>query len=346
MSREAEVGSADYLHDCLAWCGSLMRIRYGNGHTHDLFAIEKETAGVLSRGRLTYDDVEKIRNSRIWKADKFGYWPSRSEVESVLESKEWRFQALPEGEDEAIEELLAVFHQIELVSVILRFAVPEHYGIMSPPVERVLGIGPFRRHSEKYRAYLKNLREIRDAKGFRSAAEVDMALWVLQIGVLDDDLLKRSLPGEDFESLRRGFANDSKLREIRAGNLARQFLSDDENAVCPLSRVALSEALLPTDFLLAGQIAGIELERKLRKCTRDASCDLAKIVEIHVPRLARIFPTIKPGFWKRAVKTRNWAVHHDPRLTKERVEELIQGLVEIERMTDTEVDRRTASPGA
>lgn len=328
------MGSADYLHYCLALHGQLTEIRYGR--MQNLFKIEDEIANVRSCSQLTYDDVEAIRNSKIWNADQFGYWPSRSEVESVLESKEWRFQALPEGEDEAIEELLAVFHQIELVSVILRFAVPEHYGIMSPPVERVLGIGPFRRHSEKYRAYLKNLREIKDAKDFRSAAEVDMALWVLQVGVLDDDLLKRSLPEEeDFESLRRGFANDSKLREIRVGNLARQFLSDDENAVCRLSRVALSEALLPTNFVLAGQIAGIELERKLRKCTREASCDLAKIVEIHVPRLAPIFPTIKPGFWKRAVTTRNWAVHHDPRLTKERVEELIRGLVEIERMADT-----------
>ena len=164
-----------------------------------------------------------ISSKSKWNADKFGYWPPRSEVESALESQEWRFQALPEGEDEAIEELLAVFHQIELVSVILRFAVPEHYGIMSPPVERVLGIGPFRRNSEKYRAYLKNLREIRDAKDFRSAAEVDMVLWVLQIGVLDDDLLKRSLPGEDFESLRRGLLARNLVEGVKSAEIVEDY---------------------------------------------------------------------------------------------------------------------------
>ena len=336
------MGSADYLHDCLALHGQLAEIRYGRGQ--NLFEIENEIAGVRSRRKLAYGDVEAIRNSRIWNADKFGYWPSRSEVESALESQEWKFQALPDGEDTAIEKLLAVFHQIELVSVILRFAAPEHYGIMSPPVEKVLGIGPFRRHSEKYRAYLKNLREIRDAKDyFRSAAEVDMALWVLQVGVLDGGLLqRRSLSDKDCEylreeceSLRRGFENDSKLREIRVGNLARQFFVDDGNAVCRLSRVALSEALLLTDFVLAGQIAGIEFERILRKCTGETSYHLWKIVDTHALRLHQIFPTIKPGFWKRAVTTRNQAVHHDPPPTKERVEELIKNMVEIERMTDT-----------
>lgn len=325
VSREGEVGPADYLYYCFALHGQLTEIFYGR-RMQNLFEIEDETDGVLLRRPLTYADVEAIRNSRIWNADMFGHWPPRSEVEPVLESKELRFPALPEDEDEAIKELLAVFHQITLVSVILRFAVPEHYGIMSPPVERLLGIGPFRRRSEKYRAYLKNLREIRDnKKDFTRAADVDMALWVLQVGVLDDDLLKRRLPDEGFESLRRGFKNDSKLREIRVGNLARQFFSDDENAICRLSRVALAEALLPTDFRLAGQIAGIEFER-IQK--------LAKIVDTHVLRLSQIFQDIEPGFWKRAKDTRNWAVHHDSRLTEKRVEELIKGMVKIKRRVD------------
>ena len=196
-------------------------MRHGRGQ--DLFRIEDETDNVQSSCRLTYDDIEKIRNSRIWNADTFGYWPSRSEVESVLESTEWSFRTLPEEEEKVIGDLLETFHQIELVSVILRFVVPEHYGIMSPPVEKVLGIGPFRKHSERYLAYLDNLREIRHARNFRSAAEVDMALWVLQVGILDDGLLKRDLSDDEYESLLSGFRNDSRLREIRVGNLSRQL---------------------------------------------------------------------------------------------------------------------------
>lgn len=122
--------------------------------------IEDETDDVQSTCRLTYDDIEKIRNSKIWNADTFGYWPSRSEVESILESSEWNFRELPDNEKQVIEDLVETFHQIELVSVILRFVVPQHYGILSPPVEKVLGIGPFRRHSDKYLAYLRDLRKI------------------------------------------------------------------------------------------------------------------------------------------------------------------------------------------
>lgn len=165
----------DYLHYCLALHGQLTEIFYGR-RMQDLFGIEDETAGVLSRRQLTYTDVEAIRNSRIWNADMFGYWPPRSEVEPVL---------------------------------------------------------------------------------------------------------------------------------------------------------------LPTNFVLAGQIAGIEFERILRKWTKEASWDLATIVDTHTPRLRRIFPRIKSDFWKRARTTRNRAVHQNPLLTKERVEELIQGLVEIERTADT-----------
>ena len=215
----------DYLHDCLALHGQLTEIRDGRGQ--NLFRIEDETDNVQLGCRLTYDDIESIRNSRIWNADAFGYWPSRSEVESILESTEWDFRTLPDKEEQVIDDLLGTFRQIELVSVILRFVVPKHYGILSPPVEKVLGIGPFRRHSERYLAYLNSLREIRDDKRrFTrrwSAAEVDMALWVLQVGILDDDLLKRDLSDEEYESLRSGFRNDSKLREIRVGNLTRQL---------------------------------------------------------------------------------------------------------------------------
>ncbi|MSO83339.1 MAG: hypothetical protein EXQ53_08605 [Acidobacteria bacterium] len=38
-----------------------------------------------------------------------------------------------------MDELLRVFKSVEAVSVILRFIWPEHYGILSAPVEHLLG---------------------------------------------------------------------------------------------------------------------------------------------------------------------------------------------------------------
>lgn len=294
--------------------------------------------------RLTYDDIESIRNSRIWNADAFGYWPSRSEVESILESTDWDFGTLPEKEEQVIDDLLGTFCRIELVSVILRFVVPEHYGILSPPVEKILGIGPFRRHSERYLAYLNSLREIRDDKRrFTrkwSAAEVDMALWVLQVGILDDDLLKRDLPDEECESLRSGFRNDSKLREIRVGNLTRQLFGE-------MSRVELSEALLATDVNLAGQLAGIQFEQDVRRLTgAKPDCKLADLVrDPRFLRSIRQIPDIHVDFWWKAVRTRNKAIHLNPPPRRNDVMKLIEGMKALRQVVEgDEIDGLPAAP--
>lgn len=341
-----QAGPTDYLHDCLTWHGQLTEIR--DGRAQNLFRIEDETENVQLGCRLTYDDIESIRNSRIWNADAFGYWPSRSEVESILESTEWDFRTLPEKEEQVIDDLLGTFRQIELVSVILRFVVPKHYGILSPPVEKILGIGPFRRHSERYLAYLNSLREIRDDKRrFTrrwSAAEVDMALWVLQVGILDDDLLKRDLSDEEYESLRSGFRNDSKLREIRVGNLTRQLFGD-------MSRVELSEALLATDVNLAGQLAGIQFEQDVKKLTgakpddklADLVADLLGNPEI-LRSIGRI-PGLRVDFWLKAVRTRNKAIHLNPPPGRNDVMKLIEGMKALRRVVEgDEIEELPAAP--
>ena len=315
----------DYLHDCLALHGQVTEIHYG--HMQDLFRIEDETDGVRSSCQLTYEDIEKIRNSRIWSADAFGHWPSRSEVESILESTEWSFRTLPEKEEQVIADLLKIFHQIELVSVILRFVEPQHYGILSPPVEQVLGIGPFRKHSRKYLAYLNNLREIRDARSFRSAAEVDMALWALQVGVLDDGLLKPDLSDQEYESLCSGYRNDSRLHEIRVGNLTRQLFS-------AMSRVELSEALLATNVEFAGQLAGIQFEQDVRRLT-GAKPDEKLADLVRDPRFLRSIrqiPDLRVEFWWNAVRTRNKAIHLNPPPKKDHVMKLIEGLKALRRL--------------
>ena len=297
----------------------------------DLNRIEDATAKVRSSRQLTYDDIEKIRDSTIWDANVFGYWPPRAAVESRLEATKWDFWNLPKREDEAIADLLQVFRQIEPVSVILRFVVPQHYGILSPPVEKVFGLGAFRRHSEKYRAYLENLREVKRDRGFENAADVDMALWVLQVGVLDG-LLSTCLPTGEYEALKDGFKQDSKLREIRVGNLTRQLFTD-------MSRLELAEALLVTNIELAGQIAGVEFERCVKHLTRAAANDkLGPLVNGLLPDLIRevcrdshLSTKLIVGS-KEAVRTRNKAVHPGQIPRKEEVERLIEATKEVGRM--------------
>ena len=307
--------ATDYLQKCCGLHTELTEIRFGR--RQDLAEIERAVAHVRSSRQLTYDDIEKIRDSRVWNADLFGYWPSRVEIESILDPAEWDFWNLPKREDKAIAALIDVFRQIEPASVVLRFIVPDHYGILSPPVETILGLGPYRRRRDRYKAYLRNLRALQEDRGLASAAMADMALWVLQVGVVDG-LLRGH---RDYEMLQEAYKNDARLRAIQVGNLTARLFRD-------LSRADLAEALLATNAELAGQIAAIEFERSVKDlATADPDESLREIVkrlrsDLRLDAEAAVR-------WTQAVMTRNRAIHPGIAPTEREVRELIKAMREV-----------------
>lgn len=105
-------------------------------------------------------------------------------------------------EGEVIRDLLGAFRHIELVSIILRFIRPESFGILSPPVEHVLALSRGKDHVETYRHYLHNLRAIRNEYEFDTAADADMALWVLEhkcyISETKDPEIEQAFKGDEF----------------------------------------------------------------------------------------------------------------------------------------------------
>lgn len=106
------------------------------------------------------------------------YWHAPSQIGPLRLSFE--FGDLDErNERQAIRELLEEIKHIELVSIILRFIRPDQYGILSPPVERVLNVRWGSDAVETYVNYLRDLRAIRREVGFSRVADADMALWVL-----------------------------------------------------------------------------------------------------------------------------------------------------------------------
>ena len=334
--------SASYLHRCFRLHGKLRSIYYRKNLHQDVGAIEKEMEGVRSSGQLNYEDLERIVNPDVWDADDFGYWPSRVELERSLESRYWDFWNQPRNEDELIAGLLEVFRQIELVSVVLRFIVPEHFGIMSPPVENLLGIGPSPNHVGKYRRYLESLREVRDSdRELASAAEADMALWVLQVGVLDG-VLEGGEDMEECENLRREYEQDTKLRAIRVRNLSHQLFEE-------MSRPQLAEALLEgaaddkqgqKRVDLAGQIAGIEFERfvgQLAGKRPDEEQKLAEMVRELRPESMEL-----PVSWRSAVNTRNKAVHLESPSVQD-IRRLIAAMQEAKRQVEEKAGRRASA---
>ena len=203
--------------------------------------------------------------------------------------------------------MYSVFRQIEIISVILRFIMPQEYGIISPPVEKVLGINSFGNHRmssenlhlDKYSTYLKDLRDIKKERKFDRVADVDMALWVLQMGILE-----RRFEARKCKEILQNFRKDSKLRAIQARNLT-MYLFDPET----MKRIELAESLIESDLSISGQIASIEFERFVKRKTNTNPKDGLRD---HVERLCRHESGDFRRKVERALNTRNTVVHPDP----------------------------------
>ena len=154
---------------------------------------------------------------------------------------------------------------------------------------------------------MEALREIAAQRGFTRIADVEMALWVLQVGVLDDELL----PSHKRDSLKRSYQSDALLPQLQTRNLIKHLFSEK-------NKLDNAENLLTTDPELAGQIAGIEFEQLVGKhfgpIVRDES--LKELIDraggSNASRLHK------------AREIRNRAIHHPRGLKPADVEYLIR----------------------
>ena len=233
----------DYLHECLRLHGQVTEIRYGK--LQDVAEVENRVVRMWEEQASMWEVVEAIHNSHAFDAGMFGSFDLVS-LKSEIDKMKWRDFA--EQKHKLVACLFEAFRQIEPVSVVLRFINPTQFGIMSSPVQTLLGIRPRRKQTATYGAYLKSLRHICEERRFKRVADVEMALWVLQVGVLDGVLL-----APPREQLAKDYEEDAELRRIQAQNLTAQLLSE-------MSKLDVADALLDTDVALAGQIAGIEFE--------------------------------------------------------------------------------------
>ena len=325
---------SDYLHECLDRHGDVTRALYGT--SQDLPEVERLAAGIGGSGCLTYDDVETITQVGLWRGGAFWQWPTRAEFDERCEGGAIEnLFLLPKREKAIVERLLRFFRHIEPVSVVLRFVAPRHYGILSPPVEKPLEMGPAHKPREKYRKYVRVLRTVRDERGFATAAEVDMALWVMR-EIIDaehsqSEWLERTVP--EYRRLINAFWTDATLREVRVRNLTEALFGT-------MTLAQLAEALLPNgltrpkqqQILLAGRFAGTEFEHAVMQLARAlppmggedrlARESLMSVVgKLGVPKDTR-------DRWTRAVRVRNAAVHGEP-LRRGDVDDLLGAMRDV-----------------
>jgi len=284
-----------YLHTCLKSFREVSEEKYGT--PFDLPAIERSVARLRTHTPLSYAHLEYFASPQHWWFEKFWVFPPEHHLTPALKRRKFNFWQLPAEEKLVIASLLDVFKSIELVSIILRFIRPEHYGIISPPVERVLDVRRGSDAVETYSNYLQDLRAICDHYGFCRAADADMAVWVLHercFGALQDSAVAQA------------YAKDRFMLGIRTKNLAAHLLSE-------YSYAELAHSLLPIHLELAAQLAGMALERMVRQRTPKGSSSSAEELDLktlidHLHENGTI-DSLTRGRWQAARRIRNKAIH-------------------------------------
>jgi len=287
-----------------------------DGIPFDLPAIERKVAHLREKRMLGYDDLRYFEAPEHWWFTKFWVFPPERDLARSLKGKTFDFWHLPKRESTVIGQLLEVFKSIELASIILRFIRPDAYGIISPPVERILDVRRGSDAIETYQNYLSDLRSISSAYGFDRVANADMALWVLHekcFGELRD------------EDVAASYRADPEILRIRAKNL-----------VLPLSDIShprLAEALVHTKPDLAAVVACHSLELLLREIAVHIAPDIARLkMESLIEELPNYsgIDVIRKGIWKRLLGVRN-RLFHEGRLPSAReAADLVTEVVRVE----------------
>jgi hypothetical protein len=169
----------------------------------DYATIERSVSHLRNGEAITYEDLETIAREDLWAFDKYYMWPSREQIEDELE-KTWGLIVdpleNPEKEADMVRELLNIFKNLSLVSILLRFVWPEYYAIYSRPCLKLLRVERGYDDLEEYFIYNNEMRNYRASFGLDRTADVDMLIWAISQRTEDYEdiksLLSEKLPQE------------------------------------------------------------------------------------------------------------------------------------------------------
>jgi hypothetical protein len=224
------------------------RAKYGR--TYDLLALQHKFDYLRNGTRwLAAKDVANLFDPNQTPYSRYWAQPNEKDLDKTLSKMRIRLAPIPNDPGELIRELLGAFHNLALVSIVLRFAHPKRFGIFSTPVLNLLQI--HRATSiDIYSAFCEELHEWQGHFKLPSVAAAGTALWTYdQITRLSDQSKKTLNAREQFES-------DLWIQRRRVALVVRPFLRN--NGPLELARILLEE-----DPKIAGKIAAEEYERLL-----------------------------------------------------------------------------------
>lgn len=174
----------------------------------DFASIEKGLEHVRNGNALTYADLELIANDRYWPFKQYWMWPSRDQIKEKL--KETREKFINPIKNEARERelirfLSAIFRNLSLVSIVIRFVWPEHYAVYSRPNLKILRVERGEDDVEEYMNYIRVMRLLKGSFGVERVADVDIIVWAIAkreeahaefFRILAEQLPENLTPGE------------------------------------------------------------------------------------------------------------------------------------------------------
>ena len=218
--------------------------------TYDLDALEERFREHGTGKRfLTSKDVARIFSPGNTPFGKYWSRPHNKVIEQVLKTERVYLGPLPSDPRPLITRLLAIFHNIGTISLLLRFVYPERFVVFSTPVIHLLQVT--RPNTlDLYLAYCEELARWKEHFRIPSVAKTEMAVWTYA------EVAKKADTHPAAAKAVQAFDQDYWVQRQRVAQVLRPFMQR-------YGRLQLAEILLDEDPILAGKIAAEEYERLL-----------------------------------------------------------------------------------
>jgi hypothetical protein len=220
------------------------------GRTYDFSALERRFVPLRDGQRcLAARDISHVFHPENTPFGKYWPQPNKKDLDKVLSAKRISLGLNAQDRGDLVRSLLSVFHNVGVVSIILRFTHPEQCGVFSTPVLYLVQINRAAT-VDLYLAYCDELAAWARRFGIQTVAETEMAIWSFAETIKDVDTRKEA------SAAARTFENDLWIQRRRAAHIVGPFLRRH-------GRLQLARILLDEDTRLAGKIAADEYERLL-----------------------------------------------------------------------------------
>jgi len=220
------------------------------GRTYDFSALEKRFVPLREgERRLAARDISHIFHPENTPFGRYWPQPNKKDLDKVLSAKQIGLDLKTQDQHGLVKGLLSVFHNVGVVSIVLRLVHPGQFGVFSTPVLYLLQINRAAT-VDLYLAYCEELAAWAKHFAIPTVAETEMAIWSLAESIKDTE------PNKEAAAAARSFDDDLWIQRRRAAHVVGPFLRRH-------GRLQLARILLDEDPRLAGKIAADEYERLL-----------------------------------------------------------------------------------